>query len=198
MLYKDMEPLKAVDLIRSRLSSHRRQVITGEKLSPAAVALLLSPGRSGLDLLFTLRAGTVLHHKNEISFPGGRTDPCDSTMLDTALRETWEEIGVKPEDLEILGVLDDQTSVSGYLVTPVVMFLPERNYPFHPEPAEVSEVFNVPLSHLSTPSSHLKRINSRHPDDVYSFVWENRVIWGLTASILHGFLTVAFDYEFRG
>lgn len=198
MLYKDMEPHKAVDRIRSRLSSHQRQVITGGKLSPAAVALLLSPGKSGLDLLFTLRAGTVLHHKNEISFPGGRTDPCDSSMLDTALRETWEEIGVKPEDLEILGVLDDHTSVSGYLVTPVVMFLRKRDYPFKPEPAEVCEVFSVPLSHLSAHCSHLKRINSRHPDDVYSFVWENRVIWGLTASILHGFLTVAFDYEFRG
>ncbi|TAL16936.1 CoA pyrophosphatase [bacterium] len=198
MLYKNMEPLKAIDQIRSRLSSRRRLVMPAEELSPAAVALLLSPGRRGLDLLFTLRTGTVLHHKGEVSFPGGRADPCDSSFLDTALRETWEEIGVRPKDLEILGVLDDRTSVSGYLVTPVVMFLPEKDYSFKPEPAEVCEVFTVPLPHLSGPDSHLKRINSRHPDDLYSFTWEHRVIWGLTASILHGFLTVAFDYEFRG
>jgi 8-oxo-dGTP pyrophosphatase MutT (NUDIX family) len=193
-----MESSNTIDQIRARLSLHQRRVIADEELSPAAVALLLSPRSDNLEVLFTLRTSTVLRHKGEISFPGGRVDPLDESLLDTALRETWEEIGVRPEHLEILGVLDDQTSVSGFLVTPVVMFLPEEGYQFSPEPAEVCEVFTVPLSHLRCNSSHKKRINSRHPDDLYSFEWGDKVIWGLTASILHSFLKVAFDYEFYG
>ena len=82
-------------------------------------------------VIFTLRTETVEHHKGQISFPGGAFNPGDENLLDTALRESFEEIGLFPSDVEVMGELDDQVTVSNFRITPFVGFIPYP-YTFHP------------------------------------------------------------------
>lgn len=175
---------------RERLARWTRRQIPLEALSPAAVAVILVPGLGEPSVLFTVRTAHVEQHKGEISFPGGRLDPGDRSPCDAALRETWEEIGVRPADLEILGVLDDFVSVTGYHVTPFVARLPAAAYPFCMAPLEVDEILRVPLRHLLSPA-HYHAVKPRaSPYHIHYFAWGPHVVWGLTAAITKRFLDV--------
>lgn len=114
---------------------------------PAAVlvAFLARPG--GPTVLFTRRTETVRHHKGEISFPGGRREGLEDARA-TALREAEEEVGLEPARVEVLGVLDELPSITGYLVTPVVGAVREPPAAFRPQADEVLEPFEVPLARL--------------------------------------------------
>jgi len=155
-----------------------------------AVPLVATP--TGLALLFTVRTAHVEHHKGEISFPGGKVDPGDRDTLAAALREANEEVGVRPEDARVLGALDDFLSVTGYRVTPHVVFLADGNYPFHPEPREVAEILLVPLRHLLDPSHRDVLAHPSSGRSALSYRWGPYRIWGLTAAILDRFLRVSF------
>ncbi len=188
----------AVQLLRKRLAQHDPREMTTEKLTPAAVTLLLMPTGDGLSVVFTERAHTVEHHKGEISFPGGRVEADDPDDLAAALRETHEEIGVAPEHLELLGGLDDFESISGYRVRPYVVMLESSDVEFIPEPMEVAEVLVVPLAHLLDIENHTiedrldpTAANSR---PLHFFDWRDKRIWGLTGAILHQFLVVTFNF----
>ncbi|MFP5298222.1 MAG: CoA pyrophosphatase [Actinomycetota bacterium] len=142
-------------------------------------------------LIFTRRTDTVGSHKGQISFPGGSIDPEDPNMRCTALRETEEEIGLDPDAVSIIGELDTfPTFVSGYVVTPYVGWLAEEP-DLRPNPAEVESVLQVPIAALS---NEIRRdAGFEHGGRVYpteAWVWEDNVIWGVTARVVRQFLDI--------
>lgn len=184
--------------IESRLKRYERKTLAPQGLTPAAITLPLVRGEDGgLELLFTLRSLEVEHHKGEISFPGGKVEPWDNGIVDAALRETSEETGMAPDEVVVVGLLDDHVSVSGFLVTPVVIYLPGGCYGLCPAPCEVCEIFCIPLSHLADGSNH-KELKDSGTADFHEFFYGDRRIWGLTASVLHRFLQITLDFGEEG
>lgn len=184
-----------LDRIRHRLGARERRVLPLDGFLPAAVAVPLMPTAEGLSVLLTVRTTHVEQHKGEISFPGGRIDPNDADSLAAALREFWEEVGVRPDDVEVLGPLDDFVSVTGYRVTPHVIHLPREDYPFVPQPREVADILLVPLDHLLDRAYYHAVKPSGGPYHIHYFSWGPYVVWGLTAAILKRLLDLAFEFS---
>ena len=113
----------------------------------AAVSILLVRDDAQWKMLLTRRTDTVRDHKGQVSFPGGAREEVDTTIQETALRETYEEIGVDPKDITIFGRLATMRSVSRYVITPFVGYLPWP-YPLKLAESEVSRVFLIPLTWL--------------------------------------------------
>jgi 8-oxo-dGTP pyrophosphatase MutT (NUDIX family) len=179
------------EAIRRVMAAYRPQRIQPEGQPEAAVLLLIYDKRGAPHMLFTLRTHLVETHEGQISFPGGAADPDDDDLRSTALRETYEEVGVRPEDVEVVGQLDDWVSISGFVVSPFVGFMHGRTpYRFRPNHAEVAELIEVPLSHLLDSANITEEV--RHVGDrdvlMQSYVFKKHVIWGLTARILRQFL----------
>jgi 8-oxo-dGTP pyrophosphatase MutT (NUDIX family) len=173
------------------MASYAPSHIEGESLARAAVLLPLYEHRDELHVLFTRRSELVEHHKGQISFPGGAWDVGDGDLSLTALRETWEEIGVDREHVELLGQLDEMITVSNFLVRPFVGRITEPGpYPFSHSEIEVAEILEVPLSHLLDDANVLaeERVYQGRRGMAYSYQWRDHVIWGATARILHQFL----------
>ena len=183
--------------VRSALAAHQRLVLPSGP-TPAAVLLPLTPQPDGYGVLFTQRAQHLNHHPGEFSFPGGVRHPEDSDMLATALRETWEEVGIAPEDVDVLGTLDDTRSIHGYLVTPYVGVYPE-NYSLKFNPQEIDKSICVPLSHLVQPAYFRTEDwnwqGRTHP--VHFFAYGEYEIWGMTAGILKQFLDLLYPGWYR-
>lgn len=150
----------------------------------AAVMLPLVEGEAGFELLLTRRSANLRHHAGQISFPGGRRDESDESLLQTAQRECLEEIGVQPHT--VYGRLPLYVSNSGFAVTPFVGLL-APNYQLSLNPDEVVDAFQVPLNHLFNPSNHIRYSVTRGARtlDVYWIPWQGHFIWGVTAGILH-------------
>jgi 8-oxo-dGTP pyrophosphatase MutT (NUDIX family) len=139
--------------------------------------------------LFTKRSDKVLHHKGEISFPGGNYDTSDADLLATALREAHEEIGVKPQDVEIIGALDEIITMSGFIVSPFVGLV-SYPYPFILSPEEIEEIIMLPLVGFLTAGvlSEDYRTYNERTEKVSIYQSGGHVIWGATAKILRQFL----------
>ncbi len=121
-LIKDETALKLH--IKSILENRQRRLIPKENLRESAVLIPLSFEGGEPSVVVTKRSMTVEHHRGEISFPGGSSEPEDPDLVITALREAEEEIGVSRDDVEVLGLLDDHISILGYHMTPVVGAVP--------------------------------------------------------------------------
>lgn len=186
---------QTAERIRKALATHQRRKIPLGGYRPAAVTLPLLRSSAGHSVLFTVRTAHVEQHKGEISFPGGRLHPDDDDTLAAALRETWEEVGIRAEDLELLGILDDFISVTGYRVTPYVVYLENVPYDFVPQPREVAEILLVPLRHLRDRAHYhaTKPAGSRY--HIHHFCWGPYVIWGLTAAILKRFMDLIYGFS---
>ena len=145
-------------------------------------------------ILFTKRTDKVEHHKGQISFPGGMEDKTDSDLMQTALRETWEEMGIKTEDITILGRTDNFLTNTNFMVTPYVGYFPYP-YPYIVNEDEISSILEVPLNHLLNPD--IFKIEKWTRNDVlwdvhfYDFNGEN--IWGVTGFLLSNFLSIVFN-----
>ena len=159
----------------------------GPDLVSAGVLLLLYMKDWEVCVLLNKRTDRVEHHKGEISFPGGGQDPEDATILDTALREADEEMGIKQEDVEILGKLDQASTRSMFVITPFVGTIPP-SYPFQPSRIEVAEILEVPL--LTLLDSFNRQETARAGENVGSkdYAYGEHLIWGATARILTQFL----------
>ena len=118
-------------------------------LARAAVRLPLYESAGDTHVLFTVRSELVEHHKGQISFPGGAHDASDPDLRFTAVRETWEEIGVAMDHVEVIGQLDEMITISNFLVRPFVGRITQPGpYPFVHSEIEVTEILEVPLQHL--------------------------------------------------
>ena len=142
-----------------------------------------------LTVLFTQRTTHLKAHSGQVSFPGGRAEPGDASPEFTALRESEEEIGLKPERVEILARLPDYFTRTGYRVTPVVgLVLPPLE--LTPDPREVEEVFEVPLAFLLDPRNHRRATREFMGRTVgfyempYPSSEGERYIWGATAGMI--------------
>lgn len=180
-----------ISKIKKLLSNRRRIELSDPNFSHAAVFLLLFNRDGEYYIIFTKRTNEVQHHKGQIAFPGGAFDEKDETLLNTAFRETFEEIGIKREDIEVLGTLDDiVTFTSGYIVTPFVGFLkhPPLNYKIQVH--ELEEVIEVPLSVLLDDKNFRAEQHDYFGKEVtvYFYNYNKHEIWGATAMILKQFL----------
>lgn len=150
--------------------------------------------RDDLTVLLTRRTPHLKAHAGQIAFPGGRVEPDDLDPVHTALREAAEEVGLPREDVEVIGELPTYTTITGFVVTPVVgLVSPELQ--LRPDPNEVEEAFEVPLSFLMNPAHHQRRGfdggGGRH--QFFAMPWTSPVaagaareyfIWGATAAML--------------
>jgi len=159
--------------------------------SAAAVLVGLVQRDQGLQVLLTRRAEQLRDHAGQISFPGGRAEPEDASVEATALREAQEEVGLPYDRVELLGRLPAYTTVTHYVVTPVVALV-RPPFDLKLDPFEVAEAFEVPLDYLMTPAHHRRHLfqfdggqrqflsmpwRRAAPDDEY-------FIWGATAAML--------------
>jgi 8-oxo-dGTP pyrophosphatase MutT (NUDIX family) len=144
-------------------------------------------------VLFTKRPTHLRQHGGQISFPGGGREAADQTLLHTALRETDEELGVHPSQVEVLGTLDEVPSITDFRVTPYVGSIAEARW--RPSPDEVAELIEVPLRSLLDPSAARveRRLFRGAEHDVHFFDYGLHVIWGVTGRIVRNLLDVAGD-----
>jgi 8-oxo-dGTP pyrophosphatase MutT (NUDIX family) len=184
--------------IREILACRGKAWIQDDRLKQAAVLIPVFKKDGAYHLLFTRRTDRVEHHKGQISFPGGRQDPEDADLLDTALREAEEELGIRREDVRILGELDDICTVSDFCVAPFVGLIPYP-YPFRPNPHEIEEMIEVPLAVLLDPERSRREFREHGglTWPVYFYEHGGHTIWGATASILKQLLDLLPDDEKR-
>jgi len=185
-----------LDQMRNTLSSRKRRVIEHPPFSHAAVLVPLFKKGGNCHLLFTKRSDQVKHHKGEISFPGGVVDEEDLELERTALREAFEEIGLREKDVQIIGVLDDIVTTTQFIVTPIVGFF-LYPYPFKISEGEISELIEVPLTSLLDEEFFGEReiFRGGQREVIYAFQYERHVIWGATARILKQFLDLIHPLE---
>ena len=151
----------------------------------AAVLMPLLRINHGWHLLFTRRNAELPEHGGQVAFPGGRSDAEDSTLENTALRETYEEIGILPGDVSILGSLQVYHTITNYLVTPFVGVI-GWPYKLDINHHEVSRVFTIPLNWLANPASRQERTrilpNPYQPVKVLYFQpYDGEILWGASA-----------------
>ena len=165
-----------------------------ERAAAAASVLVAIVMHDEPTVLLTRRTDHLNDHPGQISFPGGRAEPDDADAAATALREAREEIGLEASQVEVLGLLPTYTTGTGFVVTPVVGLV-EPGFALRPDPFEVAEIFEVPLSWLMDPANH-----QRHAVDAggvrrefLSIPWDGvdasgaprrYFIWGATAGML--------------
>lgn len=142
-------------------------------------------GENDLNVVLTERPDTMASHPGQVAFPGGKVDPQDHDPVHAALREAHEEVGVDPNTVDLIGLGDIYVAGSGFRITPVVAILPS-DFEAVPEPYEVADVFETPLSFLMNPENHIRK----------SRVWEGlerhylemphngHYIWGVTAGVI--------------
>lgn len=137
------------------------------------------------NIILTKRATHLKHHPGEISFPGGRFEQGDRDLGATATRETHEEIGILPDNVEILGELPKQKTISGYLVTPFVGHIKER-FELVIDENEVDSAFEVPLDFVLNPDNHqrVKQVFAEQVFYFYEIQYKQHKIWGATARML--------------
>jgi len=178
-----------IDEIRRILSSRERRGIEHPYFARAAVLVPLFNKDGDCHVLFTKRTDQVKYHKGQISFPGGVFDREDGDLEETARREAFEEIGLKGNEVQIIGVLDDIVTITEFIVTPFVGFF-SYPYPFKVSPIEIAELIEVPLSSLLDPNCFAEReiMEGDRRDVVYSYQYRRHIIWGATARILKQFL----------
>jgi 8-oxo-dGTP pyrophosphatase MutT (NUDIX family) len=151
----------------------------------AAVLVPVVNRADGLTVLFTERSADLPDHAGQISFPGGRVEMDDLNVEAAALREAEEEVGLPRTRVTVLGRLADYETVTGYRVTPVVGWV-EPPFPVMPDPVEVADVFEVPLSFLLDPTNQQRhfRMLGAIRRDYFAIPFRERYIWGATAAML--------------
>lgn len=172
-----------------------QELLNGEP-RPAAVLIPMVKEHDGWHILFIRRtsvAGDI--HSGQVAFPGGGLDQSDPSLTATALRETEEELGIRPQDVQILGRLNEFIAISNYRVTPFVGTLPWP-YPIIQAEKEVARWFTIPLGWLADPRNRTierrKLPNGLGEVGVIFFQeYDGETLWGLSARILTEFLDVA-------
>jgi 8-oxo-dGTP pyrophosphatase MutT (NUDIX family) len=172
-------------------SCHNYQHHAPLKSAAVLIALIDDNGEQneypskGLQVLLTKRASHLKHHPSQISFPGGKAELSDKDLVETALREAQEEIGLNPKAVTVLGQLPSYEIISGYQVTPIVAII-DSIQAYQKDDNEVDEVFHVPLKHFLQDENHHTVVsyrNGRH-HNVHFYPYRQYNIWGATAAMM--------------
>jgi len=196
-LSTDLAPGAAVAALRERLAGRVRARIDDPSARRAAVLVPIFPMHDGLQILCFERTHEVLEHKGEICLPGGSIDEEDAGATEAALREAREEVGIPPSSVDVLGFLDDvHTTVSNYVISPVVGYIASPP-DVVPDALEVARPIAVPVRELL--ERGVERYELRGPDGkthrIYAYHIGGDRIWGATARIIHGMLSLWFGRE---
>jgi len=161
----------------------RAELARAERQAAVLVGLIERP--AGLALLLTERAGHLKYHAGQVAFPGGRVEPGDAGPVATALREAEEEIGLAPTAVEVVGTIAPQITGTGFRVTPVVGFVGAAFEPM-PDPAEVAEVFEMPLDYALDAANFTAREWERGGTRFrgYEYAYRGHRVWGATAAMI--------------
>jgi 8-oxo-dGTP pyrophosphatase MutT (NUDIX family) len=187
----------SVDALRDRivaaLRRDRRALTLPDRVRAAVLVLFVY--RGGVPgLVFAKKTEDVPHHKGQFSFPGGVVRSSDSSLVDAALREAQEEIGIDAAEVEVLGLFHDiPTAVTNFVITPV-LGLARGEPSFRPDGREIERVFEIPLAHLLEPASfreeQWEREGVKRP--VLFVSYGDDVVWGTTGRILREVLDAIF------
>ena len=186
------------DRLRRHLESRERLAMSHDGAISCAVLIpLVELPRAGGDdyeVVYTLRSEHLPNHKGQVAFPGGKRSG-DEELLDTALRESAEEVGIVPGDVVVVGCLDDVSTMAGqYVITPWVGVLPP-GYDFRANPREVADIFSVRLSELGDPRHHARRKRQwgGNDYDLPVITAGRHEIWGATLQITGNFLDLVAE-----
>lgn len=166
-----------------------------QRLSGRHAAVLVPVvARAEPGLLLTQRSHALRKHAGQVAFPGGMQDATDASLIATALREAQEEVGLDPQQVEVLGALPAVTSSTGFQVTPVLGIIP-AGLRLTLNPEEVSSAFEMPLAEALQLSRYsvleINRAGVRHP--VWLSRYQDYLVWGMTAGIIRSLSTqIAF------
>jgi 8-oxo-dGTP pyrophosphatase MutT (NUDIX family) len=177
--------------LRSRLEARARQEVAlpGFRESAVLVPIVVEPGKPDR-LLFTVRRADLSTHAGQISFPGGKRDPEDVDACACAIRETSEELGIEPANVEVLGLLHDVPTPTGFVITPVVGIV-RGPLELKPSVDEVAAVFACELTELASPHRYANGGTRSFLGVTYSmheYHWEEHRIWGATARMVYELL----------
>jgi 8-oxo-dGTP pyrophosphatase MutT (NUDIX family) len=184
-----------VDLLRAlreRLAAVEARDLPAHQYRRAAVLVPVFETGGIPYLLLTKRTEAVEHHKGQISFPGGGEEPGDADLLATALRESYEELGLQPASVEVWGRLHEiETVVSGFAITPFVGRIP-LPVDLRPNPNEIQEIVTVPLATFLDPANlRVERVvRGDQAWDLLHYDCGEHVVWGATARIIHDLVDV--------
>ncbi|MES3161027.1 MAG: CoA pyrophosphatase [Halorubrum sp.] len=162
----------------------------------AAVLAPVIERESDAYLLFTKRAAHLGEHPGQMSFPGGGREPTDVTLCETALREANEEIGLRAEEVAVVGRIDDTTTTSDYAVRPFVGIVPDREYT--PDESEVAEVAVLPVAALTDPANYEseRRVHPDYGDHrIHFFRVDGYTVWGATGRMVVQLLERTTDWR---
>ena len=171
--------------LTTALTSYQYQPISLPEGIRAAVLCPLFIHKEEAHLLLIKRSQQLKHHKGEVSFPGGVQDPCDSSLMETCLRETREEVGIKAADIQIIGRLDEVNTTTGFLVSPFLGLI-TYPYPFKLSTQEVDYLITVPIAKFVDTENQYDfyYFNGRRLYSLTAYHINNQVIWGATARII--------------
>ncbi len=186
------DPLDVVMPIGARRwpAGMRERLTAG--LTPAGVLIpLIDRGGSDISLLLTQRSAELNTHAGQVSFPGGRMEPDDNNITQTALRETQEEVGIAQEGIAVIGYLQPMPTITGYAVTPVVGLVP-GGVEIEIDTTEVEYAFEVPLAFFLDRRNHKLVDRELHGSTValVEYHFEDQRIWGATAFIIEKFIDI--------
>lgn len=180
-----------VEQVHHLIEAYGPQRVDNRSLKRAAVLVPFVIKQGELHLVYTRRTDEVEHHPGQVSFPGGMRDREDPDLLSTALRETWEEIGVDPGAVTVWGELDHIVTVTRFAVSPYVGLLDQPDE-FVLNPAEVARVIEVPLEHILHEGHFRERMIDWDGVAITSpaFKWDGELVWGATARISQNLVDV--------
>lgn len=173
-----------IDQLRERLKHYAPLGISSEPNVRASVVMPLYKKGEEHFLILTKRTTSVKAHPGEISFPGGMFESADGNSKTTALRECCEEIGVRGEDIKVIGRLDDERTLTGFVITPYVGVIPFP-YPFRLSKSEVAYLIHLPLRFLARSEPLIEQIKyNGETKGIHALYYEGERIWGATCRLL--------------
>ncbi|WP_245434033.1 CoA pyrophosphatase [Rhodomicrobium lacus] len=174
-------------------------LIPPEKWRMAAVLVPIVAREPEVTVLLTLRTAHLSAHAGQVAFPGGKIETSDPTPIHSALREAREEIGLLPELVKPLALLDLHNTGTGFRVIPVMGLVDPAFVP-QPEPNEVADVFEVPLSFLMNERNHLRHLREWQDYRIlfHAMQFEERFIWGATAAMLRNLYERLYAPRYEG
>jgi 8-oxo-dGTP pyrophosphatase MutT (NUDIX family) len=186
-----------VEKIASILSSRAPQTLALQGQRPAAVLVAIQERHDGDYLVLTKRADGLPTHQGQIAFPGGKVDATDAGAVEAALRESYEEIGMPPDCVRILGQLDQVTAGYDFVVTPVVAVIPS-DCAFRIDLTETAAVASIPIKTLMEPGNFIVDDHlSPGGNPSYHFYVNGWDVWGVTARIIVQFLELVYDFQVK-